>query len=45
MPLTLRGVSHRYSPALPLVVRAIELEIANGESVALMGPSGSGSRQ
>jgi ABC-type lipoprotein export system ATPase subunit len=42
MPLTLRGVSHRYSPALPLVVRAIELEIANGESVALMGPSGSG---
>ncbi len=42
MPLTLHGVSHRYGPALPWVVRAIHLEIDDGESVALMGPSGSG---
>lgn len=42
MPLTLRGVSHRYGPPLPWVVRGIDLEVADGESVALMGPSGSG---
>jgi len=42
MPLTLRGVSHRYGPRLPWVVRGVDLEIADGESVALMGPSGSG---
>jgi ABC-type lipoprotein export system ATPase subunit len=42
MPLTLRNVSHQYGPALPSVVRNIGLEIADGESVALMGPSGSG---
>lgn len=42
MPLTLRTVSHRYAAHLPWVVRGIDLEIADGESVALMGPSGSG---
>lgn len=42
MPLTLRRVSHRYGPAMPWVVRGIDLEVADGESVALMGPSGSG---
>jgi ABC-type lipoprotein export system ATPase subunit len=42
MPLTLRHVSHQYAPALPWVVRAVDLEIQDGESVALMGPSGSG---
>ncbi len=42
MPLTLRAVAHRYAEAMPWVVRAIDLEIADGESVALMGPSGSG---
>jgi ABC-type lipoprotein export system ATPase subunit len=42
MPVTLRAVSHRYSPATPWVVREVDLEVADGESVALMGPSGSG---
>lgn len=42
MPLTLRAVSHRYGPGMPWVVRGIDMEIADGESVALMGPSGSG---
>ncbi|GMV84690.1 MAG: macrolide ABC transporter ATP-binding protein [Dehalococcoidia bacterium] len=42
MPLRLRGVSHRYGPSMPWVVRGIDLEIGDGELVALMGPSGSG---
>jgi ABC-type oligopeptide transport system ATPase subunit len=42
MPLTLRAVSHRYRDGLPWVVRGVDLEVADGESVALMGPSGSG---
>ena len=42
MPLTLRGVSHRYGPGLPWVVRRIDLEIGDRDLVALMGPSGSG---
>ncbi len=42
MPLTLRGVSHRYGPGMPWVVRGIDLEVGDGELVALMGPSGSG---
>ncbi len=42
MPLTLRGVSHRYRGDLPWVVREVDIEIGDGESVALMGPSGSG---
>lgn len=42
MPLTLRGVSHRYGPGMPWVLRGIDLEVGDGELVALMGPSGSG---
>lgn len=42
MPLTLNEVSHRYGPGLPWVARRVSLEIADGETVALMGPSGSG---
>jgi ABC-type lipoprotein export system ATPase subunit len=42
VPLTLRNVAHRYAAGLPWVVRGIDLEVADGESVALMGPSGSG---
>lgn len=42
MPLTLRGVSHRYGTAMPWVVHDVDLEVGDGESVALMGPSGSG---
>ena len=42
MPLTLRAVSHHYRADLPWVVRGVDIEIADGESVALMGPSGSG---
>jgi ABC-type lipoprotein export system ATPase subunit len=42
MPLRLRGVSHRYAAGFPWVVQGVDLEIADGESVALMGPSGSG---
>jgi ABC-type lipoprotein export system ATPase subunit len=42
MPLTLRAVSHRYRADLPWVVRGVDLEVGDGESVALMGPSGSG---
>ncbi|MGE0598904.1 MAG: ABC transporter ATP-binding protein [Dehalococcoidia bacterium] len=42
MPLTLRNVSHRYRSDLPWVVRDVDIEVGDGESVALMGPSGSG---
>lgn len=42
MPLTLHRVSHRYGAAMPWVVRGVDLEVGDGESVALMGPSGSG---
>ncbi|MEM9554024.1 MAG: peptidase domain-containing ABC transporter [Acidobacteriota bacterium] len=36
------GVSFRYGPRAPLVVRDADIEIAPGEFVALVGPSGAG---
>ncbi|MGH2608171.1 MAG: ABC transporter ATP-binding protein [Tepidiformaceae bacterium] len=42
MPLALRGVSHRYGESMPWVVLDVDLEVEDGEAVAIMGPSGSG---
>ena len=40
MPLHLEGIGHRYGPVEALV--GIDLDIADGETVALIGPSGCG---
>lgn len=40
--IDLRGVSFRYGPRSPLVVRDVSLSIAPGTSVAIVGTSGSG---
>lgn len=36
------GVTFRYGPALPLVLKGIDLSVAPGERVALVGTSGAG---
>jgi subfamily B ATP-binding cassette protein MsbA len=40
--VTYEGVSFRYRPSLPLVLRDIHVSIAPGERVALVGSSGAG---
>src|SRR3954452_11779176 len=40
MPLHVEGVSHNYGPVAAL--DAVSLDIADGETVALIGPSGCG---
>lgn len=40
--IEVRGLSFRYSPQEPWVVRNMNLHVAAGESVALTGPSGCG---
>jgi subfamily B ATP-binding cassette protein MsbA len=40
--VTYRGASFRYGPDLPLVLDGIEVEIGQGERVALVGSSGAG---
>lgn len=42
MILAFHGVSHRYATDAPDALRAVDLEVAPGESVALIGPSGAG---
>src|SRR5262249_34491762 len=37
-----RGVSFRYGEELPYLYRGLDLTIAGGQCIALMGPSGSG---
>lgn len=40
--LSVRGLSFRYTPAAPLVLRDVNFTVAPGERVALIGPSGAG---
>ncbi|HJS48199.1 MAG TPA: ABC transporter transmembrane domain-containing protein [Gemmatimonadales bacterium] len=40
--VALRGVSFRYHPAAPFALQDVDLEVAPGETVALVGPSGAG---
>ncbi|EQD62305.1 colicin V secretion ABC transporter ATP-binding protein, partial [mine drainage metagenome] len=40
--LRLRGVSYRYAPGEPWVLKNLDLDIRAGESVAIVGPSGCG---
>ncbi len=40
--ITYEGVSFRYAPELPLVLRDIDVSVAPGERVALVGSSGAG---
>ncbi|MBK9035328.1 MAG: peptidase domain-containing ABC transporter [Myxococcales bacterium] len=40
--IAVHGVSFRYAPSSPLVVKQVELEVAAGSMVAIVGRSGSG---
>lgn len=40
--LQLRDVTFRYSPSDPIILNAINLEVAPGEHIAITGPSGGG---
>jgi ABC-type multidrug transport system fused ATPase/permease subunit len=40
--IRLANVSYRYGPAMPWVLRNIDLTIAKGDRIALVGPTGSG---
>lgn len=40
--ITLRGVHYRYSPADPVVLNGVDLEVTPGEHIAITGPSGGG---
>ena len=40
--IQVEGVSFRYSPRAPLVIKNVDLEIEPGSFVALVGPSGAG---
>lgn len=42
MRLTVRGLRHRYAARLPYVLDGVDLDIGEGEAVAIAGPSGSG---
>lgn len=40
--LDLRGVTYRYSPSDPLVLKGIDLAVGPGDHIAITGPSGGG---
>jgi ATP-binding cassette subfamily B protein RaxB len=40
--ITIRGLRYRYAPQEPNVLDGLDLELAAGESVAIVGPSGCG---